>query len=141
MSANLTTAARRRVSTQHKVAVGISVAYALFSIIYSLPIINGGENDNGSGIPWGVVIVGFVFAVITCVAAYGAWTGQRWGVVLTIVMNALAFIVGAPGIFFSGKMFLEITSVLGCVANVVVIVLLLRRGRSSVSTASQGVAA
>ena len=71
----------------------------------------------------------------------GAWAGQRWGVVLTIVMNSLSFIIGVPGIFFSGRAFLEVTSVLGCIANVVVIVLLLRRGRTSVPAPSQGVPA
>jgi uncharacterized membrane protein (UPF0136 family) len=131
----------RRVSTQHKVAIAISVAYALFSIVFSIPAINHGESGNTSGVPWGVLIVGFVIAVVVCVAAYGAWMGQRWGVVLTLVMNALSFIIGAPGIFFAGKAFLVVSSILGCVANLVVIVLLLRRGRASVPAPSQGVPA
>jgi hypothetical protein len=126
----------RRVPTPHKVAVVLSVTFAIFSIVFALPVINGGSSDNGSGVPWGVIIVGFVIAVITCVAGYGAWTGQRWGVVLTIVMNALSFIIGAPGIVFGGTAFLVVSSIVSCMANAAVVVLLLRHGRSSASASA-----
>jgi hypothetical protein len=126
-----------RVPTQHRVAAVLSVAYAVFSIVWSLPVISGGSHDNKSSVPWGVIIVGFVIAVVICVAAYGVWTGQRWGVVLTVVMNALSFILGAPGIIFGDSAFLVVSSIIGCLANVAVIVLLLRRSRATSAAPTQ----
>jgi Predicted membrane protein (DUF2127) len=114
-------------STAHKIAAIINVAGAVFGIIWALPVLQGGAADSDQ-VPYPVVILGFVLGILSVVSSYGVWKRQRWGVVLTIVLNAISFISGAPGILFGPTAFLVISSIVGCAANIVVIYLLLRRG-------------
>ena len=114
-------------STAHKVAAILNVAGAVFSIVWSLPVLQGGAADSDQ-VPYPVVILGFVLAILCLVSSYGVWRRQRWGVVLTIVLNAIGFISGAPGILFGETTFLVVGSIVGCVVSLVIIYLLLRRG-------------
>lgn len=115
-------------STAHKIAAILNVAGAVFGIVWALPVLQGGAADSDQ-VPYPVVILGFVLAILCLVSSYGVWKRQRWGVVLTIVLNAISFISGAPGILFGPTAFLVVGSVVGCVANIVIIyLLLLRRG-------------
>jgi uncharacterized membrane protein (DUF2068 family) len=119
--------ADRGPSTAHKTAAVLNVLNALFTIVWSLPVLQGGAADSDQ-VPYPVVIFGFVLAVLCLVSSYGIWKRQRWGVVLTIVLNAVSFISGAPGILFGDSAFLVVGSVVGCALNLAVIYLLLRRG-------------
>lgn len=114
-------------STAHKVAAILNVAGAVFGIVWALPVLQGGAADSDQ-VPYPVVILGFGLGILCLVSSYGVWKRQRWGVVLTIVLNAISFISGAPGILFGPTAFLVISSIVGCAANIVIIYLLLRRG-------------
>jgi peptidoglycan/LPS O-acetylase OafA/YrhL len=118
----------RRPSQAHQAAAVLNVLLGLFTVFWSLPVMNGGAEDSDQ-VPYPVVILGFAIGILCCVSSYGIWRRQRWGVVLTIVLNALSFLTGAPGILFGDSTFLVVSSVVGCVLNVVIVYLLLRRDR------------
>jgi hypothetical protein len=117
----------RRLSRSHAAAAILNAAAAVFGVVYSMPVLAGGQADSDQ-VPWPIVVISFVGCVLCLVSSYGVWRGQRWGVVLTIVLNAIAFITGAPGIVFGPSAFLVVGSIVGCALNIVVVYLLLRRG-------------
>jgi uncharacterized membrane protein (DUF2068 family) len=98
--------------------------------VLALPVLQGGAqaaSDSGDQPPFVVVVLSFVLAVVGIVSSYGVWQGQRWGVVLTIVVNALSFLSGVPGVAFGPTTFLVVGSVIGCAVNILIVYLLLRR--------------
>ncbi len=125
-SAAATTFIGARPSKPHAIAAILNVLMGVFGVAASLPELSGGKG-NTDGVPWGIVVLAFVLAILSFVSSYGVWRRQRWGVVLTIVINAVSFISGAPGIIFGPNAFLVISSIVGCIVNVVIIYLLLRR--------------
>ncbi|MFI7589227.1 DUF2127 domain-containing protein [Spongisporangium articulatum] len=128
MTADSSTAALTpRPTTSHATAAVLNVVLATLTVITVLPELNKGQAGNDDGVPWGIVLLAFVLAILMFVSSYGVWARQRWGVVLTIVLNVLSFIFGAPGIIFGGSAFLVIGSIVGCVLNIAIVYLLLRR--------------
>ena len=130
-------APHRQISPSHKAAAILNAVLAVFTVVWSIPALQGGQDDSDQ-VPWPVVVLGFAIGALCLVSSYGVWRGQRWGVVLTIVLNAISFITGAPGIPFGPNAFVIIGSIIGCIGAVVIIYLLMRRGgaRRSAGTAS-----
>lgn len=119
-----------RRSTEYTVAAILNLLLSLAGIGFSLPVLFQGSADAAAGgdqPPYGVIVLSFALGIVGVVASYGVWKMQRWGVVLAIVVNALNFLSGLPGVFFGPTAFLKVGSVVGCVLDVVIIVLLLRR--------------
>ena len=128
--------ARTRRSTAHSVAAILNLVVSVFTIAFSLaPLQDGAKatNEAGDQPPFVIILLAFVLAVVGVVSSYGVWQGQRWGVVLTIVVNALNFLSGVPGVAFGPTTFLVVSSVIGCALNVVIIYLLLRRRSADVA--------
>jgi hypothetical protein len=128
----MSTMARR--STAHTVAAVLNLVLSLLGIAFSLPYLwQGAAASGGEGQPpYAVILLSLILGVVGVISSYGVWTGQRWGVVLTVVVNALNFLSGVPGVIFGGSAFLVIGSIVGCVGNIVIVYLLLRRSRSTV---------
>jgi hypothetical protein len=124
-----------RPTRSHAIAAILNVVFSVFGIIWSLPVIQGGAPGSDQ-VPFPIVVFGFALGLLGMVSSYGVWQRQRWGVVLTIVINALSFISGAPGILFGPSAFLVISSIVGCLANVAIIYLLLRRAPAQVGAAA-----
>ncbi len=118
-----------RPTRRHAIAAVLNVAISIFGVIFALPVMQGGA-ANSDQVPFPVIIFGFALSLLGLVSSYGVWRRQRWGVVLTIVINALSFISGAPGILFGPTTFLVVGSIVGCIVNVVIIYLLLRPARA-----------
>lgn len=119
-----------RRSTQYTVAAIVNLVFSLAGIVFALPVLFQGSQtaaDSGDQPPFGVIVLAFALGIIGVVASYGVWKMQRWGVVLCIVVNALNFLSGLPGVFFGPTLFLKVGSIVACVANLVIIYLLLRR--------------
>ncbi len=124
-----------RRSTEYSVAAILNLLISLAGIGFALPVLFQGSTDaaaSGDQPPFGIIVLSFALAIIGVVASYGVWKMQRWGVVLCIVVNAVNFLSGLPGVFFGPTAFLKIGSVVSCVVNVVIIVLLLRRRNAPV---------
>lgn len=121
-----------RRSTAHTVAAVLNAVFSLAGIAFSLPPVFAGAAATaaaGDQPPFVIVLVSLILGVVGLVSTYGIWVGQRWGVVLTIVLQALNFLSGVPGVIFGPTTFLVVGSIVGCVANVLIVYLLLRRRR------------
>jgi uncharacterized membrane protein (DUF2068 family) len=67
------------------------------------------------------------------ISAYGVWKEQRWGIVVTILVNAIDSILALPGIFVGPTMEFWLSAMLGIIVSIVVIVLCLWRDRRPVA--------
>ncbi len=115
-------------STALKVAAVLSAGLHLYGIAFTLPMIAQGARqiDQGnSGPPYVVLLVSLIMGVVALVAAFGAWRGQRWGVILTILTNLINGLSAAPGILFAPNPGLMVTASLSVAISVAIIVLCL----------------
>lgn len=117
-----------------KIAAVISFLLSAAGVVGSLPLIAAGmeaNNNNPESIPYFVLMLALVLGVIGMIAAYGAWRQQRWGVILTILVNLLNGLSAAPGILFAPNTPLFISALVSVIGGVVVIVLCLWPGRQA----------
>lgn len=124
-------------STALKIAAVIAVASALFGLImYDLPGLMAGQaavnqiaEADGSGPPFFMVLLGAAFNVLAIVGAYGAWHGQRWGVVLLIITSAFNMLSSMLGALHTGAATTRAIGAVGVVLQLAVLTLCLWRER------------
>ena len=122
-------------STNYTVAVLLNLALSVQNVVFTLPAIFDGAdatNKSADSPPFGIMLAAFALGLFGLISSYGVWKGQRWGVVITIVVNALNFLSAIPGIPFAPNMGLRIAAIATCVAAAVIIWLLLRRRKAPV---------
>ncbi len=120
-------------STNYTVAALLNLATSVAGIVLSLPaLIDGADATSSSGDqpPFAVMVLGFAIGVAGLISSYGVWKVQRWGVVVTIVINALNFLSSVPGIPFAPSWGIRIGATTSCVASALIIWLLLRRRKA-----------
>jgi hypothetical protein len=127
-------------STGLKIAAVIVLILALFSIVvYDIPFLTQGmaaidqAANADQGPPFFVVVLGFAVDVLSIVAAYGAWRGERWGVILLIVVSAFNSINGAFAALFAPWPATRILAGVLIFVNLGVIYLCLRREPKSLT--------
>jgi O-antigen/teichoic acid export membrane protein len=117
-------------STALKIAVVLSLILGVIGLVFALPMLSRGVSDierANDAPPYFIVLSGFVFAILRLVGAYGTWREQRWGIVITILANALDSILALPGIFYAPTTELWLSAIFGVAVSVVIIVLCLWR--------------
>ncbi len=117
-------------STALKIAAILSFLFGVYVFVGAIPYLAQGANAVdavGDAPPYFVIISAFIFALLRIIGAYGVWREQRWGIVVTILANALDTILALPGLFLAGTMELWLSSAIGTAINVVIIVLCLWR--------------
>lgn len=117
-------------ATALKIAAVLSILISLTSIVFSLPMITSGAaavEQSGEAPPFVVVMLSLLTGVVGLVAAYGTWNQQRWGIVLTILVNLLNGLSAAPGILFAPTTELFIAATLTVILTIAIIVLCLWR--------------
>jgi uncharacterized membrane protein (DUF2068 family) len=115
-----------------KIAAVLSFLLGLFSFVTAIPYLARGAaalDTANNAPPFFIILAALVFAILRIVGAYGLWQNQRWGVMLTIVANALDAVAAAPGVLFAPTRTLWISALVSVVVSVVVIVLCLWRDR------------
>ncbi len=117
-------------ATALKIAAVLSVLLGIVSIVNTLPLIARGATgvaQSTDSPPYAILMVGLLTGVIGIVAAYGAWNQQRWGVILTILVNLVNGLGAVPGILFAPQPGLMITAVATVVVSILIVVLCLWR--------------
>lgn len=117
-------------STAIKIAAVISLLLGVYGFISALPYLALGANtvnQVADGPPYFVIFWSFVFALLAMLAAYGTWHNQRVSIVVALLANAGNALLAAPGILFAPTTFLQISSSIGTLLNMIVIVLCLWR--------------
>ena len=120
--------------TALKIAAAITVVLRLIEIlIYALPdLIRGAApvdqvSGPGGGPPFAIVLFGFVVSIVAIVAAYGTWRGQKWGIVLLIIMTVLGMLQGMLGFLGAPQLATRLYALIGVVVELLVIALCLWR--------------
>jgi uncharacterized membrane protein len=116
--------------TALKIAALLSFVLGVIGFILALPFLARGASGldiANDAPPFFIIFSAFVFAILRIVGAYGVWTNQRWGIVVTILANAIDSILALPGIFVAPTMELWLSATLGVIVSIVVIVLCLWR--------------
>lgn len=119
-----------------KIAAVLSVLMGIVSIATTLPLIARGVTrvaQSSDSPPYAILMVGLLSGVISIVAAYGAWNQQRWGIILTILVNLVNGLGAVPGILFAPQPGLIITAVTTVVISILIVVLCLWRERKPVA--------
>jgi len=116
-------------STLYKIAVILFAILSLYSVVFSIPALLGGPENQGAaaGIPQVVILLGALTGVAGLVAAYGAWRGQKWGIWLVIILSAVNTVAALPGVLFAPSTFARISAIAGVAVSIFIIVVLLRR--------------
>ena len=87
-----------KATTLYKAAVIIHALSSIAGIVQTFPLLLHGPNDPGNpAIPWIVVVSAALLSVAGVLSAYGAWHGQKWGIWLTVVTEALNGLLALPG--------------------------------------------
>lgn len=121
-------------STALKTAAVFSSLLSLANLVITLPIIMQGSAAVGqapNSPPYFIELALFVTSIVGLVAAFGAWRQMRWGVLLTIVVNAINLLSAAPGILFAPRPWGLAASGVTILLSVMVIVLCLWPARRS----------
>ena len=117
-----------------KIAAVLSLLLGLVGLFGALPYLARGAaalNQEIDSPPYFVIVTAFIFTILRLIGAYGVWNRQRWGIVLTLLVNALDSVLSAPGILFAPTIALQLASIVNVVASIVIIVLCLWREHKS----------
>ena len=99
----------------------ISVAMLLLmllSVSVLLPI------PGFESIPRAALIIGYLFAALKLVAAFGLWRCQKWAAILGFIAVLLDALLAVPGMFESTAA-LQLYTITGVFISIIVLVLLL----------------
>jgi hypothetical protein len=118
----------------YKTAVIVHALASAFGILFAFPALLQGPTAQGiaQGVPQVVLVLSALLGVAGLVSAYGAWYGQKWGIWLTILTEALNGLLALPGVLFAPSAAGRISAVAGVLIAIFVIVVMLRRPRPAV---------
>jgi len=113
----------------YKTAVIVHALNSLFGVALAFPFLMQGPPTEGpiAGIPQVVIVASALMGVAGLVSAYGAWQGQKWGVWLTVAIEAGNGLLALPGVLFAPSTPARISALVGVLVAIFVIVTLLRR--------------
>lgn len=110
------------------VAAALSVVVAVVGlVVYDVPSLVRGAAASPD--PYWLVLGSFASDVLAFVAAFGAVRGQRWGVVLLLVVNTYWFLQAITGLLAAADVGATAFSAVMLVVHVVTVWLCLSRGR------------
>lgn len=118
-----------------KLAAALSLLLGVYTLILMSPYLMRGAadvNQASDGPPYTVILLACALSFVRFVTAYGTWRNQRWGVVLTLLANALDTLAAVPGIFFAPTIYIWIGAIIDTVLGIVIIVLCLWRDHKAV---------
>ena len=85
-----------------------------------------------------ILYSGYVVGVVGLVAAVGLWMLQKWSYWATIVVCALNFLLGAPGVVFApGAALKALIAVLEVVAILIIVLVVLPDSRQALADAER----
>ena len=113
----------------YKAGVIAHTLSSLFAVLSGIPALMQGPSAPGisEGVPQFAVALPALLGVAGLISAYGAWQGQKWGIALTIFLEALNGLVALPGVLFAPTTIARLSASTGVLISVFVIFALLRR--------------
>ena len=86
-------------STALKIAAVISFLLAASDLFRNVQMVlqgPAGVSPTNPSPPYPILVLGIVGTTVGVVSAYGTWKAQRWGIVLTIIVNLLGMLITLP---------------------------------------------
>ena len=117
-------------SRNYTIAAVLAALLSLANTLVALVLLSQGSdkiNHSTNQPPYGVIVTEVIVGLVGIVAAYGVFRGQRWAVVLTLVLMVVNVLISLPGIPFGPTTFDKVASAVGLVAAGGAIFFLLRR--------------
>ena len=120
----------------YNTAVIVHTLNRIFMVAADFPALMQGPPAEGplAGVPQVVLVVVALLGVAGLVSAYVAWQGQKWGVWLTIVVEAVNGILALPGVLVAPSTFARTAAIASVLIALFVIVALLRRPKMASSS-------
>lgn len=111
------------------IAAALSVAVAIVGlVVYDVPSLVQGAAASTD--PYWLVLGSFASDVVAFIAAFGAIRGQRWGVVLLLVVNAFWFLQAITGLLAAADVGETVFSGVMLLVHLVTVWLCLARSRT-----------
>ncbi len=116
----------------YKTAVIVHTLNSLYLIVFAFPGLLEGPSSQSptEGVPQIVVVMAALLGVAGLVSACGAWDGQKWGIWLTIITEAINGLLAMPGVLFAPTPFARASAIASAVVALFVIVVMLQRPRT-----------
>ena len=124
----MSTHPQRSLSGSKAAAAVLNAGISAVGLVVSIaPLRLGAEgaSANGDNPPFAALVVGVILGVLGLVGSFGIWRGERWGLILTIVIRGLDGLASLFGIFAEDTT-LRILAIVSVVGAAAVIFLLLR---------------
>jgi hypothetical protein len=116
------------------VAAILLVLLSLFNFPWPYELLFPGAEEP----PAALLYSGYVVGVVGLVAAAGLWTRKPWSYWTTIVVCALNFLLGAPGVVFAPGVALKaLIAVLEVVAILIIVFVVLPDSRQALADAER----
>jgi len=117
----------------YKTAVIVHTLNSLYLIVATFPGLLEGPSGQSptEGVPQIVVVMAALLGVAGLVSAYGAWVGQKWGIWLTIITEAINGLLAMPGLLLAPTPFARASAIASIVVALFVIVIMLKRPRTA----------
>jgi uncharacterized membrane protein (UPF0136 family) len=125
-------------ATALKIAGALGAVWGVYSLVAALPlVVQGADALPADGPPFEIMVGAVIFGILRLVAAYPTWQGQRWGIIVTVVMAVLDALAAAPGVLFAPATFMRLSAVAAVLQGVVTAALCLWRDPKAVRAQAQ----
>jgi hypothetical protein len=125
-------------STNYTIAAILVGLLSLANFITALILLPEGATDlaaQGDQPPYPVIVIKLIVGAVGLLAAYGVFRGQRWGVLLTLILMVLNILGSLPGVAFAPSSVSRVSSIVTVLVAGTVLWLLLRRDARTLSPA------
>ncbi len=112
-----------RQRSYYKTAVIVHACNSIFLVLATFPALMKGPQGHTitEGVPQQVLVASAFLGVAGLISAYGAWHYQKWGIVVSILTEAVNGILALPGILLAPSLFARITAILSVIISFFVI--------------------
>ena len=128
-----------RRSGLYKSAVIVHALNSLFLVLATFPALMQGPRAHTitEGVPQFVLVTTAFIGAAGLVSAYGAWQGQQWGIVLSILVEVINGILALPGVLVAPSLFARIAAVISALIALFVVAALLARPKPAMQPIAQ----
>ena len=108
---------------------------SLNTLVSAFPFLLHGPSAmaGADGVPEAVIVMAALLSVAGIVSAFGAWYGQKWGIWLTIFVQAIQGLLALPGVLFAPTASLRLSAIQSVVVAIFVIFALLYRPKPAIA--------
>lgn len=124
----------------YTIAAILQFVLSAVGVVTSIPLLSLGAavfNQTTLGPPYVVILLGTITSAMGLVSAYGVWRNEKWGIILTIILNAINGLSALPGIVLAPSVGVKLFAGGGVVLCMIIIALLLSPRPNLAPTSNQ----